>query len=253
MTDPSGDVVLVAYLHPNTVSQSFSDSLMRLVAWDVGHEGRVIRSGGPVMFRAGPGGLAEARNEVLRHFLDDSGADWLWMVDADMGFAADTVDRLVAAADPGERPVVGALCFGLREVAADGMGGWKVRGFPTLYDWAQNAEGTFGFHVRRGYTPDVVTQVAGTGAACLLVHRTAGEKVRADSGDEWFAPVQFTDGRPVSEDLSFCYRLNKAGVPVFVHTGVKTTHHKQFWLGEDLYRLLETQYQHAAGAEPASL
>lgn len=244
---PVGDVVLVAYLHPNTVSHSFSDSLMRLVSWDVGHKGRVIRSGGPVMFRAGPGGLAEARNDIVKHFLDTSGADWLWMVDADMGFAADTVDRLVDAADSAERLVVGALCFGLREVAPDGMGGWKVRGFPTLYDWVRNAEGTFRFHIRRGYTPDALTQVAGTGAACLLVHRTALEKVRAGDGDSWFDPVRFTDGTPVSEDLSFCYRLNKAGIPLSVHTGVKTTHHKQIWLGEDEYVLLESQFR-AAGS-----
>jgi len=234
--------VQVAYLHPGTVSQSFSDSLMRLVAHDMAHDGRVIRSGGPAMFRCGSGGLVEARNAVMRHLLDESGADWLWMVDADMGFAPDTVDRLVDAADPAVRPVVGALCFGLREVAPDGMGGFRVRAFPTLYDWARDPQGTLGFCIRRDYKPDTVTQVAGTGAACLLVHRSAAQKVRADSGT-WFDKAAFADGTPVGEDLSFCYRLGKAGVPVFVHTGVPTTHHKQIWLGEEEYLLLEAAYR----------
>lgn len=241
----AGDVVQAAYLHPGTVSQSFSDSLMRLVAHDLASRRRVIRSAGPVMFRCGSGGLVEARNKVMAFFLDESEADWLWMIDADMGFAADTVDRLIEAADPVERPVVGALCFGLREAEPDGMGGFRVRAFPTLYDWGRTPAGVVGFHVRREYQPDTVTQVAGTGAACLLVHRSAAEKVRADSGT-WFDPVAFSDGTPVGEDLSFCYRLNKASIPVFVHTGVKTTHHKQIWLGEDEFRLLEAGWTERA-------
>ncbi|GAA3665163.1 hypothetical protein GCM10022224_031880 [Nonomuraea antimicrobica] len=136
------------------------------------------------------------------------------------------------------------------QVAPDGMCGWKVRPFPTVYDWGQDPQGTFGFHVRRDYTPNALTQVAGTGATCLLVHRSAAEKVRAEAGDVWFNPVAFTDGRPVSEDLSFCYRLNRAGIPVFVHTGVPTSHHKQIWVGEDEYRLFEAAYRAAAEPEP---
>lgn len=247
---PAG-AVLVAYLHPNQISHCFSDSLMRLVAYDIGSKGRVIRSGGPVMFRCGPNGLVEARNAVVKHFLDNTKADWLWMIDSDMGFKPETVDRLVEAADPVARPVVGGLCFGLRETEPDGFGGWVVRPFPTLYDWAKNRAGTFGFRIRREYQPDTLTQVAGTGAACLLVHRSVLEKVQADSGT-WFDPVKQSDGKLVSEDLSFCYRINTAGFPVFVHTGVQTVHHKQIWVGEDVFTLFEALYRaKPKGGEPA--
>lgn len=227
--------VLVAYLHPNSVSHSFSDSLMRLVAFDLAHEGRVVRSGGPVMFRCGPGGLVEARNDVVAHFLDNTSCEWLWMVDSDMGFAPDTVERLVAAADPSERPVVGALCFGMKETGPDGMQGWNTQPFPTLYDWAQKPDGEFGFHIRRDYRPNTLTQVAGTGAACLLVHRSVLAKLREQHGDLWFERTRYASGKPVSEDLSFCFRVNAAGFPIFVHTGVRTTHHKAIWLGEQDY------------------
>lgn len=227
--------MLVAYLHPNVVSHSFSDSLMRMVAYDLAHHGRVVRGGGPVMFRCGPGGLVEARNDIVRHFLDGSDADWLWLVDSDMGFAPDTVDRLVEAADPAERPVVGGLCFAQKETASDGMQGWLTRPFPTLYDWARKPDDTFGFHVRREYRVNALTKVAGTGAACLLIHRSAAVAVREAHGDAWFDRVTYADGTRVAEDLSFCYRVNTLGMPVFVHTGVRTTHHKQVWLGEADY------------------
>lgn len=231
--------VLPAYLHPNVVSHSFSDSMTRLLAYDLGHAGRVVRAGGPVMFRCGPGGLVEARNQVMQHFLDESSAEWLWMVDSDMGFAPDIVERLVAVADPAERPVVGALCFGLRETQPDGMQGWVTRPFPTLYQWASKPDGETGFLAVDSYPVNTLVRVAGTGAACLLVHRSAAMAVRAAEGDVWFERTRYPSGAKVSEDLSFCYRLATAGVPVYVHTGIRTSHHKQVWLGEgDFWREL---------------
>jgi GT2 family glycosyltransferase len=244
---------LVAYLHPNKVSHNFSDSLMRLVAYDAAHSGRVIATGGPVMMRCGTGGLIEARNQVMTTFLDGTSAEWLFMVDADMGFAPDTVERLVEAADPVERPVVGALCFALREVMTDGLQGFKVRPLPTLYGWAQKPDGESGFTVQRRYPKDSVVRVAGTGAACLLVHRTAAEKVRAQSGDRFFDRVEYASGKAVSEDLSFCYRLAKADVPIHVHTGVKTNHHKEFWVGEEEYELFESAFRANAAASRVSV
>jgi hypothetical protein len=82
---------------------------------------------------------------------------------------------------------------------------------------------------------NALVQVAGTGAACLLIHRGVLEKVRAEHGDVWFDRVTYASGLKVAEDLSFCYRVNSAGFGVFVHTGVRTTHHKAVWLSETDY------------------
>lgn len=226
------DTVLVAYLHPGHVSHSFSDSLMRLVAYDLANEGRVIRTGGPLIFSCGPGGLIESRNGAMKHFLDKTDHDWLWMVDSDMGFAPDTVDRLVAAADPVERPVVGGLCFALQESAPDGMQGFHTKPAPTLFTWGAKPSGEFGFVMQRTYPVNTLVQVAGTGAACLLVHRSVAQKIREAEGEAWFDRVVYSSGAKVSEDLSFCYRANTVGAPVHVHTGIRTTHHKEFWLSE---------------------
>src|SRR5690606_31048939 len=93
------------------------------------------------------------------------------------------------------------------------------------------------------YPKDTLVQVAGTGAACLLIHRSVLDKMRANHGDHWFDRVRYDDGQAISEDLSFCARLMQQGAKVFVHTGIKTTHHKQLWVGEDDYvppRVLST-------------
>lgn len=229
----TGDgLVQVAYLHPHTVSHSWHESMMRLVAYDAANSGRIVGTNGPFMIRCDSGGLVESRNLAFTRWLDETEHEWLWFVDTDMGFGPDVVDQLLAVADPEQRPVVGALCFGLREFAYDGIGGRRVAAVPTLFDWVQSPEGHFGFANRWRYAPDAVTQVAATGAACLLVHRSAAEKLRAQYGDTWFDPTRYGDGRRVSEDLSFCFRLGSQGIPVFVHTGVKTNHHKQMWVSE---------------------
>lgn len=227
--------VQIAYLHRHHVSHSWHESMMRLIGWDAANHGRIIDTAGPFMISTDASGLADARNTGCQRFLDETDHEWLWYVDTDMGFLPDTIDRLVDAADPDERPVVGGLCFMLREMAYDGYGGRRVMAAPAMHMPATTPEGVVGFTVRWEYPPNTLVQVAGTGAACLLIHRGALEKLRAEIGDHWFSRVRYEDGVLISEDLSFCARLMQQGIPLFVHTGVKTTHHKQVWIGEEDY------------------
>lgn len=233
-------LVQIAYLHPHHVSHSFHESMMRMAAYDSANECRIVSTGGPFMIRCDSGGLVEARNMAFTRWLDETEHEWLFFIDTDMGFMPDTVDRLLAVADPEQRPVVGGLCFGLREVAYDGIGGRRVMPVPTLFEWTKTKEGHVGFTPRWHFPPDALVQVAGTGAACLLIHRTVAEKLRAEYGDCWFDPTKYGDGQRVSEDLSFCFRLAKAEIPVFVHTGVRTNHHKMVWISDLDYTVPST-------------
>lgn len=227
---------------------------MRLVAYDAANDARIVSTGGPFMISCDAGGLPEARNQAVQRFLDETDHEWLWFIDTDMGFLPDTVDRLVAAADPAERPVVGGLCFGLREVVYDGYGGRRCMPVPTLYVPTRTKDGVVGFTNRWTYPDNTVLQVGATGAACLLIHRGAVEKMRAEHGDRWFDRVRYSDGQAISEDLSFCARLMQQGTKCFVHTGVKTTHHKQFWVSEQDYTppRVEGGWVEAAKAQAAA-
>lgn len=228
--------VLAAYLHPGgAVQHSFASALMSLGTYDAAHHGRLLAAGGPLSVRCPTNALVDARNLVVRQFLDEELCEWLWFVDSDMGFDPDALDRLVDAADPETRPVVGALTFGLRCEEPDGKGGYFTRPFPVMYAFGIDPNGHRGFAQVPDYPGNTLVQVAGTGAACLLIHHTAAERLRDKYGDTWFDQTKYPDGRLVSEDLSFCFRLNTAGLPVFVHTGVKTTHAKQIWLSEQDY------------------
>jgi GT2 family glycosyltransferase len=219
--------VTVGFLHPGHWQSCFATSLIDLMFWDAGHEQRMFsHRHGHMGKETGASHIAAGRNRIAAAVLDESEAEWLWFVDADMGFAPDTVDRLVTSADPSTRPVMGGLAFAQKSDGAGDHHARRYRCTPTLYQmWETESE--VGFVPMTDYPRGQVVEVAATGAACLLIHRGALEKVRADHGDRWFAPIELPKGPTLfGEDMSFCLRLAACGIPIHVDTAVKTTHDK---------------------------
>jgi hypothetical protein len=88
------------------------------------------------------------------------------------------------------------------------------------------------------FEPNTVIPVAATGAAFLLIHRSALEAIRTRAYNKTFTWFQETEmgGRPVGEDITFCLRALESGFKTFVHTGVEVGHHKSHLLTADLHR-----------------
>ena len=231
------DAVTVAYVHPNEVTTSWHQSLLNLIGWDLGHGCRVARGGWIGIRCYGADGIPAARNNAVKQFLE-SDTEWLFWIDTDMGFEPDVVDRLLEVADPETRPIVGGLCFAQKQTVPDGMGGWRTALAPTIYDWTTiEATGETGFLSRREYPVNSLIQCAGTGSACILIHRSVFERLAADGKGDWYdrIPNRTANNRLLGEDLSFCLRAGSEGIPVHIHTGVRTTHFKPAWLGEEDY------------------
>lgn len=234
--------VAVGYLDDgHTWAACFGVSLRNLYLRDQSDQARFLRVK-ELRAAAGTGTIPQARNNVVRGFLDGD-AEWLFMVDTDMGFADDTVERLLRTAHYQERPVVGGLCFALRGTPKrTELNATRYLIVPTIYSYAE-VDGEVGFAPMFDYPRNARVKAAGTGAACLLVHRSAAEKVRDTAGEEWFTPVTHPTGmrgkpREFSEDLSFCVRLAAADVPLTIDTSVKTTHDKGgLFLDEETYDL----------------
>ena len=195
--------------------------------------------------RYGSGGIADARNRAAAAFLKGD-LPWLVWIDTDMGFEPDAVERLLAEVDPVDRPVVGALCFSSYEGRSDDAGGFATFPVPTIYDWARQPDGTTGFVARASYERDVVTRCDATGAAFIAVHRSVLERMAERDGPHWYTPIANPAGAFFGEDMSFSIRLVEQGVPLHVHTGIKTTHYKPVWLSEAHYDMQRTY----AGCEP---
>lgn len=225
--------VAVGFLDPGEWSHCFGQSLIDLYLSDAFGSKRMVPHGKQLRNNAQAGGIVAGRNEIVQQFLDATECEWLFMVDSDMGFAADTVDRLIKSADPKERPVVGGLCFALRKESNGEFYGQKYVVVPTCYELV-DTDAELGFRSIIDYPRDAIFPVAGTGAACLMIHRSALEALRAKFGDIWFDHITHPRGVTFSEDLSFCIRLAAAGLPLFVDTSVRTTHDKHgVFLDED--------------------
>jgi hypothetical protein len=224
--DTSTSSVVVAYCHPGKVSGEFHECMLNLRDYDSAHERLTHPTAGNwrLALRSSAN-ISAARNLMCSTFLDKSDADWLWMVDTDMTFAPDTLARLVEHADPVKAPIVGGLCFG----EEDGIL------FATCYELTGTCEEDMQFLRYHKWPENAMFQVFATGGACLLIHRSALEKVRDYTHADgrvgfspvfpWFQEREFNGG-PMGEDVTFCFRAGVAGLPVYVHTGITLGHVK---------------------------
>lgn len=232
--DPSKERVCVAYCSGGLPQLNFVSSLTSVYRYDHLHSQRLLR-GSEIALMSGPR-VAEARSQIVDQFLTSpicEGIDWLWMVDDDMTFEPDCLERLVEAAHPTERPIVGGLCF---------AGGQGLPMRPTLFritaEWGD-------MEPIHDYPHDTLCKVDATGAACLLIHRQvfigmkAAFGTRADGSNNpypWFVEgMTNRRGGPYGEDTAFCIKANSLGIPLYVHTGVRLGHVKSFELTEDAY------------------
>ena len=207
------DHCVIGYVHGGTVRAEFCASLLAACMEGPVPVDSVLAVG------SGPN-ISHGRNMVARKFLE-TGAPWLFMCDTDMVFDAGLIGRLLKAADPVTRPVVGALCYSQN---TDDPAGEP---YPTMYELTEG-NGQLAFVRYAKWRDGAVVRVTATGAAALLIHRTALEAVEKHAADDaapWFreSPV---GAALMGEDMTFCLRCAAAGIPVHVHTGVKAGHMK---------------------------
>ncbi len=257
ITNPATDGVIVAYCHPvGEVNARFHTSLIDLMRFEsvggmdevgrqVGGKNRIV---GHMPLSSGAN-IVTARNKIVKAFLEHpwgSTPEWLWFIDSDMTFDANILDILLQSADVKERPVMGGLCFAMMKGEAQEI-------VPTIYGMSTQGSNLVRYS---GYPPDTVVQVAGTGAACLLIHRSVLETMRDAAwtaenapspgmvGQLMFPPPwpwfqETVTGRnwgdSLSEDLTFCLRAQQCGFPVFVDTRAKTGHVKPVVIDEEYF------------------
>lgn len=233
VNDPGGNgKVVFAHIHPaGETSASFEKSKLGLILAEMDRLTLDSGSLGYIPQMAGAGRLGDGRNEVVKGFLKTD-AEWLLFVDSDMGFGPDLLDLLMSAADPQERPVVGGLAFASRFDSFTEGHGCAIQWQPTLYRRVELPDGQVSYEAGFDYPRDAVIRVDGTGAAVLLIHRMVLESIGAD----WFTPFAIGSNKSTAgEDIAFCERLHRAGIPIHVNTAAKTNHHKDVWYGEADY------------------
>jgi GT2 family glycosyltransferase len=209
----SGDVLL-GYITNGNNRDEFMDSFITSILSDDAVGGYIKVNPGPL--------VALGRNLLTSQFLARE-QEWLMMVDTDIVFSKNAVSRLLASADPVERPIMSGLYYIFEK-------GHKV---PAAYANVADDPGDINLVPYDPPDEDIVAQAFAVGAGFLLVHRSVFEKIKdmSEGQPSWFREI-VVDGRDFGEDMSFCLRANVAGSPIHVNTGVRVGHIKSAMLGE---------------------
>lgn len=220
--------VYIGYCRPDQVDGAFCDKLAGMCVWDGSNNGYI---GGVISVRSGPM-VHIARNDIVRMALGEERMEWLLFLDADMTFRQTLLDELVdtVVANPNVK-VLGGLCFG----------GSEAKMWPTIYVVATKDGVVEAVHQSNMYPRDELIQVHGTGAACMMIHRTVLEDVEREFGprskEPWFAWTSFND-QHVGEDINFCLRAGIVGHEIWVNTAIKLGHRKMTELDETKWDLI---------------
>lgn len=236
--------VTISYLYPRETAGPFTDSLMHLACdpWAQEHIFSPKTGGQFITVASGPL-VADARNQIVEAFLDQTEGEWLMMIDSDHTFAPNAIQLLVEWGDPMNAPIVGGLCF---------TGGRNAKISPTMFHISDDGEGGICVQTVERWTAGKVVEVSATGASFLLVHRYLLEDMRtaykASAPLIWFANG-FGKGAQIGEDVFFCIRAKKLGAKIFVHTGVEAPHIKQWVIDStDYAAFLEQRDEHGMEA-----
>ena len=215
---------------------AFVTSLVMCLVYDA-HHGKHIIDGG-YFLPLETTNIPHGRNQIVRIFLEDTNADWLWFVDTDQRFDPDVLERMLASADPDTRPILGALVFSFSR--GDGQ---EI--VPTLWTIQDDQI------ARIMQVPDQdVVPLAATGTGCVLVHRKVFEAVRdmqipgqsktfGETSWPWFQYSDWiADGKPdvMGEDLTFFLRATAAGFVTHVDTRIEVGHVKRKEIGRAEYQ-----------------
>ena len=254
--------VVVGTVHGEEVSGWFFHSIVNLASYIRRHSKGKHRIDADdwVLVRSGPA-LALGRGKLIGSFLEQTDGDALLMIDADMAFTPETILTMINAFEAirKEHGDDAALLGGLAFISNDPR---HVHPMPNL--WAVNPEVPDYITAISEYQPNRLYEVAATGGACVIVHRSALEKITKDAEGrginpfhhvpiiDWIMLGRAMENRTVEEraallrdvvlsadqlgeDLSFCHRLRNAGYRLFLHTGLRFDHAKSTLIGEPEY------------------
>jgi GT2 family glycosyltransferase len=188
----------VGRMWADTVSAKFTDSLVQMMMLTQEAAGRQVH------YLQAPVSWHEmGRNHLVENFL----GDWLFMLDTDHVFAPDMLLRLLRIQKETSAPVLCGIYQYKHPPHAPVMNNWGEGDKEVLpiTEWDRSAR---------------VIEVGPMPGGCMLIQRDVFSKLQTACPGE--APFSIVPG--LSEDYSFCYRLRKAGIPVFVAPAVECHH-----------------------------
>jgi hypothetical protein len=204
--------VALAYCHGETVRPAFMRSVIHAIVEDKGRliHGYITSEGLYV---------PRGRNEIVGEFLLKSGCEWLWFLDTDVEFRANTLKLLMDATEDGEKKIVAAPYWNVDGETGSPYCTWMDVVDGSLLPYAEIPE-------------EETIELMACGMGCTLIHRDVFVDVARNYKEDpwmWFSHDLITTEHGnlrLGEDVSFCLRAAVAGHTTWGVTGVEIDHLK---------------------------
>lgn len=174
--------------------------------------------------------IARQRQSLWDFWADLSDCEWLLWVDSDIVLAPQVLKMLWDVADKKDKPVVTGTYFVSNENEQTMM-----EPVPSLY---METGDIYQTQIIHPLPQNQVIPVDVSGFGLMLMHRSIVEPVRKVAGDiSVFGENQQAARKFISEDVSFCRNLKKAGIQLYAHTGAHVQHMKTFSFDHNYYNV----------------
>lgn len=222
MAHAANEKLYVAWCDDGMVEGAFVEGLVNTVI-------KSQSNGGPKFAgfaRAQGIQIAKQRQGIMEAW-KDSTVDWMLWVDSDVVITPQIVADLWAVADKEKAPVVSGVYFTF----------WRPEGTsiptPVPAVFVRDESGnSFPIHP---LPVNQLIQVPYVGMGLIIMHRSILEKLDAIFGGLYFEETLKPGGMYTSEDASFCMKLEKAEIPLLVHTAIQAQHMKKMGLDAAYY------------------
>jgi len=219
------DTVAIGWCDNGTTDGKFTEGLTTAIIAGAPN-GMVINTS----MRVQGNQIGRQRQVLFDHWADKIKTDWLLWVDSDIVLNLDAMKLLWQTADKINRPVVSGVYFISKENE-----GTLMRPFPVLFDNVNE----FQIKYHHPLPENQVLKVDCAGFGFVLMHKSIVPKMReANPNQSMFMETgDGVDDHFIGEDIIFFRKMQKAGIPLYAHTGALVKHIKRFSLDYDYYAL----------------
>jgi GT2 family glycosyltransferase len=174
--------------------------------------------------------IARQRQSLWDFWADLSDSEWLLWVDSDIILTSQVLTTLWNTADKKTKPIVSGVYFVSSQNEQSLM-----EPVPAIYKETGDPYRTQIIHP---LPENQVLPIDVAGFGLMLMHRSIIEPVRKVAGDlSVFGENQQAKDKFISEDVSFCRKLQAAGIQLYAHTGATVQHMKTFSFDQNYYNL----------------
>jgi hypothetical protein len=230
LKDQANDAIIVCWCDNGTTDGKFTEGLLYTA----------LTSNVPIKsaMRVQGNQIGRQRQVAFDYWLDHTDFNWVLWLDSDIELTDKALRLLWNEVDPTTKPVVSGVYFISKENEQSLM-----TPYPAIFTWTDDFNKIGYIHP---LPMNALVKVDCAGFGFVLMHRSAGLKMREHHGDRPFFNETGVGESFISEDIHFFRAMSEAGVPLYAHTGATVRHYKRFALDLEFYKL----FWNASDANP---